>query len=242
MSIIVIFGLLMVVGLIIVSVIHDKQKKEQLRRLQQRRLRVQIDEFNEVLSCIEQTVGDKNLAKKINDLIFGLLHAMRNLENKPAPYIDNALQKVMAHNQELENPQLQFRIRYERESDAQINKTQQQLVETISLLSNLTSQGRLTETEFESFQQQLRWAHLMVGVTSYVAQGNKSLAISDRVTAQAFYQRALHQLMESPHPNSKRLGLIREINEILEGNRVRLSEQLISADSGFIAEEEDIKI
>lgn len=242
MNIIVVFGLLMVAGLIIVSVIHEKQKKEQLRRLQQRRLRIQIDELNEVLSCVEQTVGDKNLAKKINDLILGLLHAMRHLETKPAPYIDNALQKVLAHNRELENPQLQLRIRYERESDAQINKTQHQLVETISLLSNLTSQGRLSESEYESFQQQVRWAHLMVGVMSFVAQGNKSLAVSDRVTAQAFYQRALHQLMESPHPNPKRLALIREINEMLEGNRVRLSEHLISADSGFIAEEEDINI
>jgi hypothetical protein len=236
MNIIVIFGLLMVVGLIIVSLIHEKQKKEQMRRLQQRRLRVQVEELNEVLTCVEQTVGDKSLAKKINDLIYGLLHAMRNLENKPAPYIDNALQKVVAHNLELENSQLQFRIRYERESDAQINKTQQQLVETINILSNLTSQGRLTETEFESFQNQLRWAHLMVAVMSFVAQGNKCLAISDRVTAQAFYQRALHQLMESPHPNPKRLGLIREINEMLEGNRVRLSENLIAADAGFIAD------
>jgi hypothetical protein len=236
MNIIVIFGLLMVVGLIIVSLIHEKQKKEQMRRLQQRRLRVQVEELNEVLTCVEQTVGDKSLAKKINDLIYGLLHAMRNLENKPAPYIDNALQKVVAHNLELENSQLQFRIRYERESDAQINKTQQQLVETINILSNLTSQGRLTETEFESFQNQLRWAHLMVAVMSFVAQGNKCLAISDRVTAQAFYQRALHQLMESPHPNPKRLGLIREINEMLEGNRVRLSENLITADAGFIAD------
>ncbi len=228
MHIIVIFGLLMIVGLIIVSLIHEKQKKEQLRRQQQRRLRVQIEELNEVLTCVEQTVGDKNLAKKINELIFGLLQAMRNLENKPAPYIDAALQKLIHHNMELENPQHQFRIRYERESDAQIDKTQQQLVEAVKILSNLTSQGRISEAEFDSFQNQLRWAHLMVAVMSFVAQGDKCLAISDRVTAQAFYQRALHQLMESPHPNPKRLGLIREINEMLEGNRVRLSANLTS--------------
>lgn len=236
MNIIVIFGLLMVVGLIIVSLIHEKQKKEQMRRIQQRRLRIQVEELNEVLSCVEQTVGDKNLAKKINDLILGLLQTMRRLEDKPTPYVETALKKVLAYNQELETPQLHFRVRYERESDAQINKTQQQLINTIEILSSLTSQGRLTEAEFESYQNQLRWAHLMVAVMSFVAQGNKCLATNDRVTAQAFYHRALHQLMESPHPNPKRLGLIREINEMLEGNRTGLSINLITSDQGLIAD------
>jgi len=236
MNIIVIFGLLMVIGLIIVSLIHEKQKKQQKLGLQQRRLRVQVEELYEILSCIEQTVGDKNLAKKINELILGFLQSMRRLTNKPAPYIDAAIQKAAAHNLELENPQLHFRVRYERESDAQINKTQQHLMDTIGILSNLTEQGRLPEAEFESYQNQLRWAHLMVAVMSFVAQGNKCLSINDRVTAQAFYQRALHQLMESPHPNPKRLGLIREINEMLEGNRNGLSENLITADQGFIAD------
>jgi hypothetical protein len=236
MNIIIILGLLMVVGLIIVSLIHQKQQREQLRRLQLRRLRVQIEELSEVLSCVEQTVGDKNLSRKLNGLILGYLNAMRNLEAKPVPYIENALQKAVAHHNELDNPNFIFRVRYERESDAQINKTQQQLVETLNLLSDLTAQGRLAEAEFESFQSQLRWAHLMVAVMSFVAQANKCLAINDRVTAQAFFQRALHQLLESSLPNPKRQGLIREINEMLQGDRLRLSDNLTTTDQGYYAD------
>lgn len=231
MNILIVLGILMVIALIVVSVLNEMQKKEQARRVHQRRLRIQVEELSEVLSCVEQTVGDKALAQKLNNSIIGLLQVMRQLESKATPYVESALQKSITHAQELDNPQLQFRVRYERESDAQINKTQQQLVEAIAVLSNMTSQGKLTEAEYNSYQSQLRWAHLMVAVTSFVAQGNKCLTIHDRVTAQAFYQRALHQLMESPHPNPKRTKLIREINEMLEGNRTKFSEELLIPDS-----------
>ncbi len=240
MNIIILFILLMLGALIVVSILNEKQKKEQMRRLQQRRLRVQVEELNEVLTCIEHTVGDKNLARKINSLIIGLLEAMRRLETKPSPYINTSLQKVAAHTLELDNPQFQPIVRYERESDAQINKTQKQLLDTIDILSSLASRGGLSEQEFENYQSQLRWAHLMVAVMSYLAQGNKSMTIGDRVTAQAFYQRALHQLMESPHPDPKRLTLIREINEMLDGTRTRLSEHLLSANQHYLAEMDSI--
>lgn len=236
MNIIILLILLMLGALIIVSILNEKQKKEQMKRLQQRRLRVQVEELYEVLNCIEQTVGDKNLAKKINELIIGILETMRRLETKPSPYIDASLQKVAAHRQDLDNPQFQPLVRYERESDAQINKTQKQLLDTIELMSNLAAQGRITEQEFEYYQSELRWAHLMVAVMSYVAQGNKSLTGSDRITAQAFYQRALHHLMESSHSDPKRLTLIREINELIDGSRTRLSESLMGANQNYLAE------
>lgn len=240
MNIIIIFILLMLAALVTVSLLNEKQKKEQMLRLQQRRLRVQAEELNEVLTCIEQTVGDKNLAKKIIGLTVGLLEAMRRLETKPSTYIDTSLQKIAAHLSELDNARFQPIVRYERESDAQINKTRQQLLDTIAILSGLASQGRLSEQEFESYQNQLRWAHLMVPVMSFLAQSNKSLTIGDRVTAQAFYQRALHLLMESPHPNPKRLTLIREINEMLEGNRTQLSEHLQGPDQNYLIEMDSI--
>lgn len=229
----------MFAALVIVSILNDMQKKEQARRIQQRRLRVQVEELSEVLSCVEQTVGDKALAKKLNNLIINLLQTMRQLDTKGAPYVESALQKAFTHAQELDNPQLNFRVRYERESDAQINKTQQQLVDAIAVLSNMTSQGKLSEAEYGSYQNQLRWAHLMVAVTSFVAQGNKCLTTHDRVTAQAFYQRALHQLMESAHPNPKRTKLIREINEMLEGNRTKFSEELLMPDTIYLQSEPD---
>jgi len=239
MNVIIILALLMLAALIIVSFIHEKQKKEQIQRQQQRRLRLQIEELNEVLGCIEQTVGDKHLARKINGLIYGLLEALGRLDAKRSPYVETALHRVMAHNQELDSSHTQLPVRYERESDAQINKTQRQLIEAINILSNLASQGRLEEAEFESYQNELRWAHLMVAVMSYIAQGKKSLTIGDRVTAQAFFQRAHFQLMESTHPNSKRLNLIKEINEMIDGDRSQLSSHLVGLNHGLLNEEID---
>lgn len=238
MKIVIVLGLFMLAALVLVSLLHEMQRKEQLRRIKQRRLRIQIEELGEVINAVEQTVGEKLLLKKLNDIIIGFLESMRSLDRKVSPYVESALEKASAYAEELANPEINFRVRYERESDAQINKTQQQLVAAITLLSNMASQGKLTDDEYEAYQHQLRWAHLMVPVTSFIAQANKCLMKHDRVTAQAFLQRALQYLIDSAHPNPKRTQLIREINEMLEGNRSRFSEELLMP--GNMAYQQDL--
>lgn len=82
----------------------------------------------------------------------------------------------------------------------------------------------------EVYLTELRWAHLMVAVMSYIGQGDKSMAISDRFSAQAFYRKAQQLLMESLQQDPRRLRLIKELSEMIDGSRSSLSRDL--QDSG----------
>lgn len=226
MVIIVTLAILMLVALLAVSNINRIQQQERLRRLQQRHIRLQAEELSEVVSCLEQTVPNRLIAKLFNDVVISLLQNMLRLETKTTEHIENAIQKAEAHSNMLANPKESLYISYQRESDAQIAKTQLHIMEAMNLLPQLTAQGRISEVEMDVYLTELRWAHLMVAVMSYIGQGDKSMAISDRFSAQAFYRKAQHLLMESLQQDPRRLRLIKELSEMIDGSRKSLSRDL----------------
>lgn len=226
MVIIVCLAILMVAALLVVSTINRAQQQERLRRLQQRHIRLQAEELSEVVTCLEQTVPNRLIAKLFNDVVISLLNNMLRLENKTTEHIENAINKAEAHSAMLANPKESLYTSYQRESDAQIAKTQLHIMEAMNLLPQLTAQGRISEVEMDVYLTELRWAHLMVAVMSYVGQGDKSMSISDRFTGQAFYRKAQHLLMESLHQDPRRLRLIKELSEMIDGARSNLSRDL----------------
>jgi len=226
MGIIVSLAVLMLVALIGVSSINRIQQQERLRRLQQRHIRLQAEELNEVVFCLEQTVPNRLIAKLFNDVVISLLQNILRLETKSTGHIETAIQKAEAHSDMLANPKEAVRTTYQRDSDAQIAKAQLHIMEAINLLPQLTAQGRITEIEMDVYLTELRWAHLMVAVMSYIGQGEKSMAISDRFSAQAFYRKAQQLLMESLQQDPRRLKLIKELSEMIDGSRTTLSREL----------------
>jgi len=226
MGIIVSLAVLMLVALIGVSSINRIQQQERLRRLQQRHIRLQAEELNEVVFCLEQTVPNRLIAKLFNDVVISLLQHILRLETKSTGHIETAIQKAEAHSDMLANPKEAVRTTYQRDSDAQIAKAQLHIMEAINLLPQLTAQGRITEIEMDVYLTELRWAHLMVAVMSYIGQGEKSMAISDRFSAQAFYRKAQQLLMESLQQDPRRLKLIKELSEMIDGSRTTLSREL----------------
>ena len=115
--------------------------------------------------------------------------------------------------------------RYARDSDAQIARAQLQINAAIEFLPLLASKGKITGSDLETFLNELRWAGLMVSVMSFVAQGERALVISDRFSGLAFFRKAQQLLMESLHPDPKRITIIRELSEIIDGERVKLSDE-----------------
>ena len=223
--------LLMMIALLVVGGINRLQQQERLRRLQQRHIRLQAEELSEVVFCLEQTVPNRLIAKLFNDVVITLLQNILRLETKNTEHIETAIQKAEAHSNMLANPKEALPTSYQKESDAQIAKAQLHLMEAINLLPQLTAQGRISEVEMEVYLTELRWAHLMVAVMSYIGQGDKSMAISDRFSAQAFYRKAQHLLMESLQQDPRRLRLIKELSEMIDGSRPSLSRDL--RDSGL---------
>lgn len=232
---VVIVGLivLMIATLLVVGAINRMQQRERQRQLQKRQLRLQADELGEVVDCLEHTIPNRLLAKLFNDAVVALLHDMLRLETKSKAYIETAIQKAENHSDALVNARTPLQTRYRQDSDAQIAKTLLHLTEALNLLPHLAARGQLGESEADGYADELRWAYLMVPVMSYLAQGDKAMAITDRFSAQAFYRKAQQLLMESLHPDPRRLRLVKEISGLIDGSRTSLSQDLRDADSGY---------
>jgi hypothetical protein len=226
MTLIVILVFLMLITLFAVAVIDRIQQRHRKRRLQQRSLRIQVEELIELVACLEQTLPNRSITRHINDMIISLQQQMLELEDNHAEHMEAAIQKSELYSEELLNPQNRQSISYQRESDAQIAKTQLHLNDAMYLITHLAAQGTINDVERDAYLVELRWAHLMVSVMSYIGQGDKSTAISDRFSAQAFYRKAQQLLMESMHQDPRRLKMIKELSEIVDGNRAGLSQDL----------------
>ena len=226
MVLIVVLVFLMLLTLSGVSVINRMQIRQRERRLEQRRLRVQAESLGEVVSCLEQTIPNRVIIKHVNDIIIELQQQILALEDGNPEHIEAAIRKSELISEELLNPEHRPQVSYQRDSDAQIAKTQLHLNETMHLMTGLAARGVITEVELETYLSELRWAYLMISVMSFIAQGEKSMAISDRFSAQAFYRKAQQLLMESMHQDPRRLKMIKEISEIVDGDRASLSREL----------------
>lgn len=226
MTLIVILVFLMLVTLSGVSVLNRMQQRQRHRRLQQRRLRVQAEELADIVTCLEQTLPNRTITKHINDMIIVVQQQMLALEEKSREHLEAAILKSELYSEELLNPKNRQSINYQRDSDAQIAKTQLYLNEAMHLVMQLAAQGTINEVELEAYLGELRWAYLMVPVMSYIGQGDKSMSISDRFSAQAFYRKAQQLLMESMHQDPRRLKMIKELSEMVDGDRVGLSRDL----------------
>jgi len=226
MTLIVILVFLMLITLSALSVINRIQLRQRQQRLQQRRLRIQAEELNDVVNCLEQTLPNRAITKHINDMIITLQQQMLALEDKNPEHIEAAIRKSEIYSEELLNPKNRQNISYQRESDAQIAKTQLHLNGAMHLVMELAAQGTINEVELDVYLVELRWAYLMVSVMSYIGQGDKSMTISDRFSAQAFYRKSQQLLLESMHQDPRRLKMIKELSEMVDGGRVELSREL----------------
>lgn len=235
MTLIVILFCLMLATLLALSVINRMQEIQRQRRLQQRRLRIQTEELIELITSLEQTIPNRMIIKHINDTVISLQQQMLELEDANPDHIETAIRKSELYSEELLDSKYKKATSYQRESDAQIAKTQLHLHEAMHLVTQLAAQGTITDEEMGSYLSELRWAHLMVSVMSYIGQGDKSMSISDRFSAQAFYRKAQQLLMESMHQDPRRLRMIKELGEIIGEERTELSRDLRDSTPGALA-------
>lgn len=226
MTLIVILVFLMLITLFAVSALHSIQQRQRQRRLEQRRLRIQVEELTEIVNCLEQALPNRTITKHINDMIIAIQHQMLALEDKNREHLEAAILKSEQYSEELLNPKNRHNISYQRESDAQIAKTQLYLNETMHLVTQLAARGTINEIELDAYLVELRWAYLMVSVMSYIGQGDKSMAMSDRFSGMAFYRKAQQLLIESMHQDPRRIQMIKELSEMVDGDRVGLSRDL----------------
>ena len=225
----ILFGLIVLalVALGVVSVVNRKQEREQLRRMQQRKLKLRVDAIVDIVNCLEQTLPNNLIAKHINDETLPLLQQIANLETGAKAHIENSLRHAVARSEDLANNRINSHSSYQKDSDAQITHTQVQLGEAATLLRHICAQGKINDQELEAFTTELSWAFLMVSVTSFIAQGYKFSHLGDRFSAQGYYQKAQQLLMESLHQDARRMRMIKELSELIEGSRKAMSKDLM---------------
>ena len=231
MAIFVVLLLLVLAALLAVSIMTSIQRRQQQRRLQQRRLRLEVEELNEIVTCLELTLPNPLIAKHLNDKVIALLEKIESLEDYNRERIRSQVAAAQTRSERLASPMESRVISFQRDSDAQILKAQSHITDAINYLPHLVAIGKVSELELDSFQNELRWAHLMIAVISNIAQGRKSLAISDRFTAHAFFRKAQQLLMESLHADPRRLRLIKELSELIDGSRPEISREFLEPQS-----------
>jgi len=218
---------LALIALFVVSAINRKHEREQIRRMQQRKLKLKHDALVDIVSCLEQTLPKQKIAKYINDEAIDLLRQIANLETGSKIHIENSLRYAIARSEDLANQKVSAKSSYQKDSDAQITHTQLQLGEAATLLRHICAKGTINDQELESFTLELSWAFLMVSVSSFIAQGYKFSHLGDRFSAQGYYQKAQQLLMESSHQDPRRLRMIKELSELMEGSRNTMSRELM---------------
>lgn len=227
MIVLTVLVILALIALAIVSIVNNIQEKEQQRRLQQRKLKVQAESLSDLVTCLEQTVPNRMIAKYINDEIILLLQHILRLETAPAPHIENSIHHAQLRSEELISAKHHTVTSYQKDSDVQITQTQLQLDDAGKVIRHLCAQGKISGSETELIMSELSWAYLMTSVASYIGQGYKFTALQDRFSAQSFYQKGQNLLMESMHPDPRRLRMIKELGEVIEGSRKTISRDLL---------------
>lgn len=213
-------------ALLLVSIINQVQRRQRKRRIQLRQHRLRINLLEEIVDCLNVTLPNGQINQHVNNELLELLNTALELEGGESPYIESAIQQAQARDNELANPRGRRITSFVRESDLQIAQTQQQLASAAQILRTLNLEGKIAPEEMVVFVSELTWAELMVSVQSMVSHGQKASGRGEMFTAQAYFKKAQHQLIESSHNDPRRMRMIRELGEMIAGTRQKMSGDL----------------
>ena len=234
MTLLFILSLVILAALGLVSFINQMQKRERTRRLQQRQMRLQVELLEEVVDCLSQTLPNRQIAKHVNDEILDHLQRILQLERRNTTHIEANIKYAETRGNELVNLRSRPRTSYLKESDVQIVQAQSHLNKAAHVLRHQHVLGRVSDEELDVYLNELNWAHLMVSAVSFIGQGYKASSRGDIFSAQAYYKKAQYLLIESNHPDPKRMRMIRELGETIAGTRKVLSEDLVPEEAALL--------
>lgn len=219
--------LLLIIALVTVNTINTIQKRKRKNRLKLRRLRHEADNLDEIVNGLEQTIPNPAIIRSINDELIERLEEMLPLAGDNIAGVQASLDNATQKSEHLAEMSSNSEFSYRKANDVEIARSQYYLNEAAQTLKKRCSIGKLPEVELRIYLTELSWADLMIDVQSLVAQGYKAKLRGNLPGNFAYYQTAQNKLMESTHPNSKRMRMIRDMSELLAGNTERPGVDLI---------------
>lgn len=223
---IVLLLLVAIVALAVVSIADHLHTQQQMFRQRCLQLRRRITELEEIAVTVEPLVESLAIPKLINDENLRLTHAALQLEPE-SQSLHAHLQRAQTLAEDYEDAAQPRQINRLLESDSAIARAKYYINEAVHILRRQQTKGVMEVEELDLLVSELSWAHLMVQVISMVGQGHKAVKRGNLLSAMAFYRKAQQKLTDTIHSDHRRHPMIRELNEMLDGNRQVLSVELM---------------
>lgn len=213
-------------SLLLVSFANQKQARAKIVRHKMQQLRLRVQDLEELVLTADQILESQSVAQLINDDVINMLESMLQLDSS-AHYLEASLSSARARAENYANGAQNNNVNRIADSDAKIARSQHALTEMGRIVRQAHAQSRINSDELQAFITELAWAHLMVDVVSHVAQGYRAAMRNDFLSADAFYKRAKHSLVQTPQPDTRRNRMIKEIGEMNAYRRACLSPDLM---------------
>lgn len=221
------FSVICVGSLLVVSWANHIETRKRVIQSRLKVLKKQYEEIQNLLITVDQTVEPRIIPRITNEEAINMLKGMFELDNEDG-YVIAAMKNAESLKEELnQEVDLNTRVYRIRESDSQIAISHKHLEKTAALLTYKQARGEISVEELNNFKLSLGWAKLMISVVSYIAQGHQATNRGEILPAKAFYQKALSQLAHSSHSDHRRKVFLKQVKEIIEGERVAIDEELM---------------
>lgn len=225
MTYLIIFCSIAILSLLVVSIANQREEKMRSRRIRLHKLKMRVDELESLLVQVGPLIESSDVLVQLSEEIVDMYQAMQALDDSLS-YLPAAIASAEARNQQLMGSQLPRPARL-MESDARIALAQKHLTEAARIIRHRQAHGKISLEEMQVYLRELSYQHLMVDVISMVAQGHKATNRSNPLSAQAFYKKARHLLIQSTHSDPRRHEFIREVAAILDGKAKSISPALM---------------
>ena len=214
--------LLVGAALLGVSAINARQTRKRLINQKIAQLKRKITELEDIAEAIEALTGNTTAARIVNKEIIDTLVGMRQLE-PASPSLELKIDSTQQRIEEMSSPGYSCNLDRLCETDASIAHAQYLLGEAAIIIRKRQARGQIEQPQMTNLIQELSWAHLMVSVISLTGQGHKAMLKGDAMQAHAFYKKAQSSAKESAIKDERRHDWIRELGEIMSGQKKTVS-------------------
>jgi len=209
-----------------VSVVNAQQTRRRLIQQRLAQLRRRIADLDDTTIAVQTLTLKPEIAAEIVAEQIDTLRGMMQLDQNSSSLgfsLANANQRLA----QLRAPGNHYHLQRVLDSDAAVNRAQYQLGEAGRVIRKRHGSGHVNDEQMQSFIAELAWQNLMVAVVTLIAQGHKTTEAGDYLRAHAFYKKAQQIAMASQVNDERRHDVIRELSEILNGQRQTLSKVLM---------------
>lgn len=223
---IILFLCLIFGSLTLVSLVNRVQTRNRLINQKVAQLRRRLDELESIGAEIDCVLETMLVPKLINDEVLDIIASIDKLRPE-GEWLEARLEQARDIDQKLNSDQRITAFNRIQSSDAAIARRQHALTQAARIVRRHRKLNHINATELESLIAELAWAYLLVDVVSNIAQGHQAVNRGDLTVAFGYYRKGQNLLMKSDIQDPRRHRFIREIEEILAGKRLAISEELM---------------